>query len=231
MAQILSVIVVVYNGAAYLQMALDSILAQTRAPDEILVVDGPSTDATPEIAQAIAGLRYLRLPGQGLAEARNVGLAAARGDLIAFLDHDDWWEPDKLEDQLAHLQTQSASQGNLTWVKLFLETGSALRPGFKPRAFETGQPGFTPGTLMARRSLFQQVGGFNPAYTIGCDTDWFSRLQDAGFHLEVIPHILLHKRIHAHNLSAQVEIHERELKEILVQSIKRKHASHASDHE
>jgi glycosyltransferase involved in cell wall biosynthesis len=228
--QFLSVIVVVYNGATYLQKALDSITAQTRVPDEIIVVDGPSTDATPEIAQAVAGLRYLRQPKRGLAEARNVGVSAARGDLIAFLDHDDWWEPNKLEKQLANLNIQPSPPGNLTWVKLFLEPGSALRPGFKSQAFETGQPGFTPGTLLAKRSLFYQIGGFDPAYTIGCDADWFARVQDAGIQLEVIPHILLHKRIHEHNLSAQIDLYTRDLKAILVQSIKRKRTNNASDY-
>jgi glycosyltransferase involved in cell wall biosynthesis len=226
MTDSLSVIVAVYNGASYLRVALDSILAQTRPPDEILVIDGPSTDTSPEIAKAIKGVRYISQFGRGLAEARNFGLSQARGNLIAFLDCDDWWEPDKLEKQLACLDAQPDLPGNLTWVKLYLENNEALRPGFKSRAFAVGQPGFTPGSLLAKRSLFEQIGGFNSAYTIGCDADWFARLRDAGLHLEVIPEVLLHKRIHANNLSANVKLHKRELMDILANSIKRKRSVH-----
>ncbi|MDI6742086.1 MAG: glycosyltransferase family 2 protein, partial [Smithella sp.] len=188
----ISVIIPVYNGAAYLPSAIKSVLTQTSPPDEIFVVDGPSTDATPEIAKSFQGVRYLRQQGEGLAEARNLGLSQAGGNLIAFLDCDDWWEPDKLQRQLARLNDQSDSFGNLTWVKLFLHRLESLRPGFKIDAFKTGQPGFTPGALVARRSLFDHVGYFNPKYKIGCDADWFARVQDAGFHLDVIPEVLLH---------------------------------------
>lgn len=227
MSDSISVIVAVYNGALYLQSALESISAQTRPPDEILVVDGSSTDATPEIAKAVKGVCYISQPGRGLAEARNYGLSQARGNLIAFLDYDDWWEPDKLEKQLACLQAQPDLQGNLTWVKLYLENNEALRPGFKSAAFATGQPGYTPGALLAKRSVFERIGGFNSAYKIGCDADWFVRLNDAGLHLEVIPEVLLHKRIHNKNLSANVKLHKQELINILATSIKRKRSVHS----
>jgi len=222
MKNFISVIVTVYNGARYLPSALKSIGTQTACPDEILVVDGPSTDATPEIAKATAGVRYIRLLKCGLAEARNVGIEEARGNLIAFLDSDDWWSPDKLELQMSRLLEQPDSPGNFTWLKLFLEHGAVPRPGFKSTAFECGQPGFTPGALVVRRIVFDRIGCFNPAYKIGCDADWFARLRDAGILLTMIPRILLHKRIHADNLSADVAHHRKEIMDILAQSIRRK---------
>jgi hypothetical protein len=71
------------------------------------------------------------------------------------------------------------------------------------------------------------MGYFNPKYKIGCDADWFARVQDAGFHLDVIPEILLHKRIHANNLSSNVKQHRLELIDVLVTSIRRKRSSPA----
>lgn len=218
----ISVIVTVYNGATYLPSALKSIVKQTTPPNEILVVDGPSTDATPEIAKTNAGVLYIRLPRRGLAEARNVGIKEARGNLIAFLDSDDWWNADKLKIQVTDLFDRPDSYGNLTWVKLFLENGVVLRPGFKSAAFESGQPGFTPGALVVRRKMFDRIGYFDPSYKIGCDHDWFARVRDAGISLNVIPRVLLHKRIHAGNLSANVGSYRKEMMDILANTIKRK---------
>lgn len=225
-----SVIVTVYNGAKYLPTALESIVKQTMPPKEILVVDGPSTDATPEIALAISGVRYIHLSRRGLADARNTGIAESRSNLIAFLDADDWWDADKLKIQIAQWVDRPELCGSLAWVRLFSENGISLRPGFKSVAFESGMPGFTPGTLIVRRSVFDRVGFFDPSYQIGCDHDWFARVRDAGIQLNVIPRVLLHKRIHAGNLSANVGCYRKELMDILANTIKRKHAG-SSGHE
>ena len=98
-----SVITVVKNGERYLAEALQSILNQTLPPCEIILVDGQSTDRTAEIARSFAGLRYLCQQDQGLANARNLGIAAAQGELVAFLDHDDLWPPEKLDTQVRYM--------------------------------------------------------------------------------------------------------------------------------
>jgi glycosyltransferase involved in cell wall biosynthesis len=102
---LVSAVVPVYNGARYLRQALDSALAQTYQPLQVVVVDDGSTDASPDII-ASYGARVLsiRQANAGVAQARNTGLRAACGELIAFLDQDDWWLPEKVARQVERFQ-------------------------------------------------------------------------------------------------------------------------------
>jgi glycosyltransferase involved in cell wall biosynthesis len=84
----MSVIVCAYNEEALLPGCLHAILAQTRLPDEIIVVNNASTDRTGEVARAIAGVRVVDEPAKGLVVARETGRLAARGDLLAYVDAD-----------------------------------------------------------------------------------------------------------------------------------------------
>ena len=95
-----SVVMAVRDGERYLAEALASVHAQTVAPLEVLLVDGGSRDATRAIAER-HGARVLEQEGDTLADAYNTGIRAARGDVVAFLSHDDLWLPRKLELQLA----------------------------------------------------------------------------------------------------------------------------------
>lgn len=85
-----------YNSAHLIRRALDSVVAQTRPVDEIIVVDDGSTDNTEEVVKAYAGVRYIRQENSGAAIARNNGIFAAQSEWIAFLDADDEWLPDKI---------------------------------------------------------------------------------------------------------------------------------------
>ena len=98
-AKMISVIVPAYNGEKYLARALESILAQDYRPIEIVVVDDGSTDNTASIARSYREVRYVYQAHQGLPAARNTGLANCTGELISFLDADDYWPPNKLQIQ------------------------------------------------------------------------------------------------------------------------------------
>lgn len=95
-----SVCAAVFNGAATLEQALASVRAQTYQDFELVVLDDGSTDASASIAEA-AGARVLRQSNRGLGEARRRLVEEAKGDLVAFIDHDDFWTPDKLDRQVA----------------------------------------------------------------------------------------------------------------------------------
>lgn len=100
-----SVIVPLYQCARYVEGAIHSVLAQTFRDFEIIVVDDGSKDEGPDIVRRIADprIRIVTKPNGGLASARNAGIRVARGRYVALLDADDWWEPEKLERHVEHL--------------------------------------------------------------------------------------------------------------------------------
>lgn len=104
----LSVIIAVYNTAPWLACCLDSLLAQSTDLFEIICINDGSTDESPEILSRYAArdsrIRIINQPNRGLPAARNTGLAAARGKYIAFVDSDDWVEPQTMEKILLHMQ-------------------------------------------------------------------------------------------------------------------------------
>jgi glycosyltransferase involved in cell wall biosynthesis len=95
-----SVVIPTFNYGRYLRRAIASVLAQTRLPDEVIVVDDGSTDETADVVRGFEGVRYIYQANQGVSCARNRGISEARGEWIAFLDGDDWWLPEKLMLQL-----------------------------------------------------------------------------------------------------------------------------------
>ncbi len=93
-----SVVLPVFNGAAYLEEALDSLFRQTRAPDEIVVIDDGSTDQSPGLLKKYESkIKVIQTPNRGLAASRNEGISRANSAWVAFLDQDDRWLPEKLE--------------------------------------------------------------------------------------------------------------------------------------
>ncbi len=107
--QKISVIIPTWNRAGFLERAIGSVLAQTRPCDELIVVDDGSTDGTADLVTTMAAIsgheiRYIRQENRGAAAARNRGIAAAGGDLLCFLDSDDWWDPEKLAVQERAMQ-------------------------------------------------------------------------------------------------------------------------------
>lgn len=108
-AGMVSVIMPAWNAAAFMTRSIESVLVQSRAQLELVIVDDCSTDDTAAVierhAQADARVRPIRLASNsGVAAARNAGIAAARGEYLAFLDSDDWWHPRKLELQIGQMQ-------------------------------------------------------------------------------------------------------------------------------
>jgi glycosyltransferase involved in cell wall biosynthesis len=200
---LISCIIPAYNGEAYLSHALDSILAQTHRPLEIIVVDDGSTDATPAIATAYGPqVRYVCQANAGPAAARNLGLQEARGELIAFLDQDDVWHPDKLSRQLSRFEARPELEACVAHVSLFWV--SAMRPNesrFQGHRLSRPLPGYITGTLLARRATFDKVGRFNPALRYGDAADWFLRAAEKGVVQELLPDVLLHHRVHGSNLA------------------------------
>jgi glycosyltransferase involved in cell wall biosynthesis len=219
-----SVIMAAKNAARYLREALDSIAAQTHPPHEILIVDGGSTDDTCRIASEYAAVRVIEESGRGFASAWNDGIAASTGDSVAFLDSDDHWTPRKLEWQVAALEVHPQSLGAIGYVRFFMADGQKRPPGFKLELLERDHIAHMPGALLARRTLFDAIGPFDPDWAIASDIDWFAKLKDAGCRIEVVPHVVIRKRVHDSNLSyvtATTPVMNQEILKLLRQSIHR----------
>jgi glycosyltransferase involved in cell wall biosynthesis len=209
---LVSCIVPIWNGSTYLAEALDSILAQTYKPIELLVVDDGSTDGSDRIAAAYGGrLRLIYQEHAGPPAARNTGLAAARGSFIAILDSDDRWHPEKLARQMARFDARPELDLCNCWVQNFWEPELAAEAE-RYRGHRRAQPvpGYVAATLLARRSAFDAVGSFDERLVFGDAPEWFVRARRRGLLLETIPEVLLYRRLHSRNHTRVAENAARE---------------------
>jgi len=199
---LVSVIVPAYNREDYLPEALDSIVNQNYRPLEVIVVDDGSTDGTVTVAQSHPEVRCVCQVHQGVSAARNAGVAASRGELLAFLDSDDCWTPGKLDVQVDYLLQNPGIDFCLGRIQNYLQPG-CRQPGWVAD-YEFSAPLAVPSpcTMLIRRAAFDRVGGFDPRFTHGEDTDWFFRAREGRIPFFMLPDILLYRRIHNTNLTA-----------------------------
>jgi glycosyltransferase involved in cell wall biosynthesis len=167
----ISVIIPTYNYGRYVREAIDSALAQTHPPFEVIVVDDGSTDETPRVlAEFGQRIRVIRQENQGVAAARNTGVAAARGEYLALLDSDDVWKPRKLELQIARFEADPAlglvhcgaetfdGTGRTLTVLLHGTEGWVAEEMLRLDRHVVQGPGS--GILVPRR-IVEEVGGFD----------------------------------------------------------------------
>jgi glycosyltransferase involved in cell wall biosynthesis len=211
-----SVLMPVYNGAAFLEEAVASVLRQSFADFELIVVDDGSTDRTPEIlarlAAADARVRVLRKANSGISLTLNVGLEAARGTWIARLDADDLMLPERLQRQLAfienapdlvaagsyyeHINAEGEARGILYPLPRTREELAAILAAEEPLTF-------THPTMIYRRDAVLAVGGYDPAFEPCEDAALFSRLLAAGGVILIQPEVLTRYRVHAGSISSR----------------------------
>ena len=184
MATRISVVIPVYNGELTIAEAVESVYAQTRQPDEVLVVNDGSTDGTAQLVRSrFPAVRLIEQPQSGPASARNTGIEAAAGDWIAFLDADDVWLAPKLELQLAAVTGAAEA--------VMIGSGWAA-PGSQPaqpaaRAalvldFRQILLGYFlgPSGVIAERRALVAAGGFRPDREGVEDRDLWCRLAQRG---------------------------------------------------
>ena len=229
---LISCIVPVFNGERYLSEALDSIFAQTYRPLEIIVVDDGSTDATASVMASFGErIRTLRQPNQGPAGARNLGVRAAAGEFVAFLDADDLWRPEKLARQMARFEACPELQYCVTHAQNFwapeLKTEAE---NYRDHRISRSLPGYVTQTLAARRALFDAIGLFDAALEHADSTEWFLRAAEAGAAMELLPDILTYRRLHRENRSRLLARRSRdEFLNIVKASLDRRRAGRPAD--
>jgi glycosyltransferase involved in cell wall biosynthesis len=210
---LISCIVPVYNCERYLGEALDSILTQSYRPLEVIVADDGSTDGTASVVAGGYGdrVRYLFQTNAGPAAACNLGLSAAQGEFVAFLAADDLWHPQKLERQMACFEAKPELDLCVTriqnfWVPELAEEAERLRD----QRLAEPVPGYTVVTLLARRSLFETVGQFDSELQHGSDLEWFLRAAEHGAIMDMLPDVLVRRRLHDANRSRHLAANSRD---------------------
>jgi glycosyltransferase involved in cell wall biosynthesis len=178
-----SVVIPTYNRAATVVEAVESALAQTVAPAEVIVVDDGSTDGTRERLAPYAGrIVYLRQENKGVSAARNAGVGAATGELIAFLDSDDVWHPRKLEVQLHYLLEHPETA--LVGAAAFTDSGrnwpglpEGAPPASRLRLAEIVlRSPFPTSAVVVRKSCLDAVGDFDTGLRNSEDRDLYIRV-------------------------------------------------------
>ncbi len=174
-----TVLLPVYNAAAYVKEAVESILAQTYRDFELLIVEDASTDDSLKIIQAITDdrIRIVRNPENlGITPSLNKGIRLARYALIARMDADDISHPWRLEKQVAYLQKHPDCAMLATWVRLIDHTGTYLRTEGINREFLYYTLNFEccimHSTVMFRKTYLEAVGGYQKAYSEDFDLFW-----------------------------------------------------------
>ena len=212
----LSVIVPCYNAAPFVGEAITSILNQSCLPEEIVIVDDGSTDdSVAQIGRFEGQVRLLRQANAGAAAARNAGLAATCGQLVAFLDADDLWPPDSLSSRLAAMER---SRADIVFgaVRELVDTGSPdtlLGPPVEGRMA---------GSMIVRRGVFDQVGDFDESLRSAEVVDFASRAQLRGFSSESVAEVVLHRRVHGANLMLRHSGASEDVLRVLRRTIERK---------
>ncbi len=204
-----SVVIPVYNGAAYLAQAIDSVLSQRHADLEVIVIDDGSEDDSAEIAFRFgASVRCIGQPHGGAGAARNAGVAVSTGAFLAFLDADDLWTPGKLAAQMDLLLSNASLDCVFGLVENFRDGEAADR--LEVRA-EAAAPGMAAGAMLVRRPAFLRVGPFRTDLAVGEFIEWYARARTLGLHYEILPGLVLRRRIHGANTTFRHAADRRDL--------------------
>jgi glycosyltransferase involved in cell wall biosynthesis len=205
----ISVVIPAYNRSRFIAETLESVLAQTLQPDEVLVIDDGSTDDTAAIAESFAPrVRVYRRSNQRQAAARNFGVQQATSEWIAFLDDDDVWEPNKLERQMEELARHPEADLCYTGRVLLMQKGDTATFGrviYAPPAKDIRRAlfercSFFPSCVLIRRSTFLAVNGFDTKFRVCCeDYELWLKLLHSGTKFAACREPLLRYRLHETN--------------------------------
>jgi glycosyltransferase involved in cell wall biosynthesis len=182
---LVSVVLITRDRPAKLEGALDSLTEQTYPALELVVVDG-SEESVESLVRRCAGdvpVTYRRDDGVGAGAARNVGMRAATGTYVAFLDDDDRWLPRKIERQV---ETFAPGVGVVYTGQFTVRDGERVggrTPSLSGRVTEQllrGTPCSPTSTIMVRQTLFDETGGFDEQFPVWEDREWYVRLSQHG---------------------------------------------------
>lgn len=210
-----SVVIPAFNAAGWIAETLHSVLAQSVPPAEVIVVDDGSTDDTGAVAAAVgAPVRVIRTPNGGAGAATTLGIAESVCEIVATVDSDDLWLPEKMARQLPVLTDASRpADAVLCRLEPFGEVSS--------KSFNTAQSGWSRSALVLTRAAFARVGkvqDFDHGY--GEMVDWFARARETGLRFVVLDEVLVRRRIHPGSISYQAAGNKRQQSDFLKAAIR-----------
>lgn len=247
-AEAVTVVIPCFGQAHFLGEAIESVIAQTHPRTAIVVVDDGSYDNTSAVAAGYPGVECLRQENQGLAAARNAGLARVATEFVLFLDADDRLLPEAVEIGLTQLREAPEAVMTAGAWRLIGEVGEPL-PAELPPPPREAYPALlescfisAPAAVLYRRGLFEQIGGFDPAVSASADYDVYLRAA-ARHPVQLHGEVVAEYRRHGANMTrdpelimrAEIAVLERQaplvedrpqLREALARGIERSRAYH-----
>jgi glycosyltransferase involved in cell wall biosynthesis len=200
---LVSVIMAAYNAAEHIGEALESVLAQTWRPLEVVVVDDGSEDDTATIVARYPDVVYVRQDNQGPSAARNAAVEHSSGDFVANFDSDDLLPATRISDQVGYLLSHpevGAVFGRQEWLNA---------PEWMARDSVYGDvDGIPLSSVMFRRNVFFELGGYDASFVHGEDMDLLVRMRERGIEYHVIPEIVLYRRHQDSSLTGGRAPHE-----------------------
>jgi glycosyltransferase involved in cell wall biosynthesis len=219
---LVSVIIPVYNGERYLAQTIESALAQTYQPIEIIVINDGSTDGSAEVVKRFPSVRYHFQENRGIGGAKNSGIELAKGDFLAILEQDDLWSTNKITQQMAAFEGDPALDIVFGHVKQFHspELGEAIKA--KLHYNEEIIAGYHAGSMLVKREAFFRVGWFDTNCRVGEFLDWYLRATEKNLKSLMLPDILMQRRLHTTNTIVREKKSHADFVHILKASLKGK---------
>jgi glycosyltransferase involved in cell wall biosynthesis len=150
-------------------------------------------------------VRCLKQTNQGPSTARNLGIGTAGGEFIAFLDADDLWHAEKLTRQIERFQARPELDYCVTnCLNFWVPELQAEAEKFREHRISRPMPGYVTGTLVARRAAFAEIGLFSSKMAHGDGTEWFLRAAEHQKVSELLPEVLMYRRLHPDNRSRRL---------------------------
>lgn len=199
---LVSAIIPAHDCERYVGEAIRSALAQTYPNIEVIVVDNASTDGTEGVAAGFGEEITVVTEGRrGIGPARNAGVAAARGDYVAFLDCDDLWDARKTELQLAAFEDDPVPDIVMGHVQQFASPD--LDPALlsELRIPDTPQPGLFTGAALVPRGVLNRIGPWREEVKVSDGLEWFLAARRLGLREVMLPEVVTLRRVHGRNTS------------------------------
>jgi glycosyltransferase involved in cell wall biosynthesis len=194
---LVSIVIPVYNAERFVASTVESALSQTYQPLEIIAVDDGSTDSSTQIVNRYRSIRVISQDNRGVGMARNRGVAASKGEFVAFLDSDDLWEAEKVEKQMEVFSYHPELSVVTTLSRRITAEGKSIPNGSKPpiptatpfspyrSLLRFGNP-FCISSALTKKSVFERVGGFRKV-PLSADYDLWIRLASEDVLFYTIP--------------------------------------------